>query len=160
MEINLVTRHLRIPMIVLLAMLLAGVPTAVTAADDEFRLPALEGRGTLEPSDLESGSTIIIFWASWSPRSRDIAERTNDIAEQWGGRATVLTVNFQEEADVAREFLGGELEVDTYLDTDGAFSKQHTMTSLPGLLIYRDGEVVFRGKLPADPSGLIAQALN
>lgn len=155
------TRQLRTSSIVLLAVLLCGLtPAAATAAEDDFRLPALDGRATLEPADLESGSTIMVFWASWSPRCRDIVDRTNAIAEDWGERATVVTVNFQEEADVARDFIGGELDVDTYLDSDGAFSKQHTMTSLPGLLIYRDGEVAFRGKLPADPSGLIAQALN
>lgn len=155
------TKQLRSSSIVLLAVLFCGLtPAAVTAAEDDFRLPALDGRATLEPADLESGSTIMVFWASWSPRCRDIVERTNAIAEDWGGRATVVTINFQEEADVARDFIGGELDVDTYLDSDGALSKQHTMTSLPGLLIYRDGEVAFRGKLPADPSGLIAQALN
>lgn len=157
------TRQFRAPAIVLLsAVLVMGLQPASAAAaeDDSFRLAALDGGGALEPSDLERGATILVFWASWSPRCRDIVDRANAIADEWGGRATIVTVNFQEEADVVRDFVGGELDVDTYLDSDGAFSKQHTMTSLPGLLIYRDGEVAFRGKLPADPSGLIAQALN
>ena len=146
-----------------LAALSMGVvlATAPALADEEtFRLAALDGSAALQPADVESGAVILVFWAGWSPRCRDIVERTNAIADEWGGRARVVTVNFQEESDAVRDFLDGKMKVKTYLDSDGAFSKQHTMTSLPGLLIYDDGEVAFRGKLPADPSGLIAQTLN
>lgn len=146
--------------VITLAAITAILPLAAAAAEGEFRLRSLDGGKTLEPGDLESGSVIIVFWAGWSPRCRDIVERTNDIVDEWSARARVITVNFQEEPDAVRDFIGGELNADVYLDTDGAFSKQHTMTSLPGLLIYRDGEVAFRGKLPADPGGLIGQTLN
>lgn len=141
-----------------IGLMLAATPVA--ADEETFRLSALDGGAALQPADVESGAVIMIFWAGWSPRCRDIVERTNAIADEWGGRARVITINFQEEPDAVRDFLDGELKVPTYLDGDGAFSKQHTMTSLPGLLIYDDGEVAFRGKLPADPSGLIAQTLN
>lgn len=146
-----------------LAALSIGIVVAMTpvvAQEDTFRLSALDGTAALQPADVESGTVIMVFWAGWSPRCRDIVERTNEIADEWGGRARVVTVNFQEESDAVRDFLDGKLKVKTYLDSDGAFSKQHTMTSLPGLLIYDDGEVAFRGKLPADPSGLIGQTLN
>ncbi len=139
--------------------LLVALPA--TAADgDSFRLEALNGGRALEPGDLESGAVIVVFWAGWSPRCRDIAERTNAIVEEWGDRARVITVNFQEDQETAQDFVGDSLNADTYLDEDGSFSKQHTMTSLPGLLIYRDGEVVFRGKLQLDSSGLIAHTLD
>ncbi len=139
--------------------LLAFLPAA-GAEGEPFRLESLDGRQVLEPSDLESGSAIIVFWAGWSPRCRNIVDRTNAIASEWGGRAAVLTVNFQESADEAQDFVGDRLNVPVFLDEDGSFSKQHTMTSLPGLLIYRDGEVAFRGKLPAEPDALIDQTLN
>ncbi len=145
------------------AVLMIGITMAIAPAvadEDTFRLSALDGGAALQPADIESGAVIMVFWAGWSPRCRDIVERTNAIADEWSGRARVVTVNFQEEPDAVREFLDGKLKVPTYLDSDGAFSKQHTMTSLPGLLIYEDGKVEFRGKLPADPSGLIAQTLK
>jgi len=149
----------RSTMLVVALVLALALPAA--AADGEaFQLEALDGSGTLEPGNLESGAVIMVFWAGWSPRCRDIVERTNEIVDEWSDRARVITVNFQEDRDAVAEFIDGELRANTYLDEDGSFSKQHTMTSLPGLLIYRDGEVAFRGKLLPDSSGLIAHTLD
>jgi len=88
-------------------------------------------------------------------------ERVNPIAQRWGSRARVLTVNFQEEAAVVQGFLGGKsLAAPVFLDADGAFSKKYAVATLPGLLVLKDGQVVFRGKLPDDPDRVIVEILH
>ncbi len=46
------------------------------------------------------------------------------------------------------------------MDPDGAFSKKHNIATLPGLLIVKDGQVAYRGKLPEDPDRVIADLLR
>ncbi|HEX5760663.1 MAG TPA: redoxin family protein [Thermoanaerobaculia bacterium] len=139
----------------LAALLAAPAPAAAQAV----RLTGLGGE-RLTDADLAQGTTIFIVWASWSPKSRDIVERVNPIASRWGGRARVVTVNFQEDRAAVEAFLAGKrLAVPTYLDRDGAFSKQYTVATLPGLLILKNGQVAFRGALPDDPDGVISGTL-
>jgi len=115
----------------------------------------------LAESDLSQGTSIIVVWASWSPRSRDIVERVNPIAQRWGGRARVMTVNFQEESSAVQGFLAGKsLAVPVFLDSDGAFAKKYAVATLPGLLIVKDGAAVYRGKLPDDPDKVIVELLH
>ncbi len=46
-----------------------------------------------------------------------------------------------------------------FLDPDGAFSKKHAVTTLPSLVVFKDGRSGYRGKLPEDPDSVIAQVL-
>ena len=133
---------------------------AVPAAAQGIRLQGLGGEQLAE-SDLSRGTTIVVVWASWSPRSRDIAARVNPLAQRWGGRARVVTVNFQEDRKAVESFLSGkDLGATVFLDSDGAFSKKYAMASLPGLLIIKDGQVVYRGKLPDNPDQVIGELLG
>jgi thiol-disulfide isomerase/thioredoxin len=142
------------------AILLALAVSAVPAAAQDFRLQGLRGE-RLGETDLAQGTTIVVVWASWSPRSRDIVERVNPIAQRWGGRARVVTVTYQEERQAVESFLAGKsLGATVFLDPDGAFSKKYAVTTLPGLLIVRDGQVVYRGRLPEDPDRVIADFLG
>jgi hypothetical protein len=50
--------------------------------------------------------------------------------------------------------------VPVYLDRDGEFSKAHAVTTLPGLVVFRDGAVRYQGKLPPDADGTVRDALN
>jgi len=133
---------------------------AVPAAAQGIRLQGLGGEQLAE-SDLSRGTTIVVVWASWSPRSRDIAARVNPLAQRWGGRARVVTVNFQEDRKAVESFLAGkDLGATVFLDSDGAFSKKYAMATLPGLLIIKDGQVVYRGKLPDNPDQVIGELLG
>ncbi len=144
----------------LLGTLLFVAVTAASAAGQGLRLHGLKGE-QLGESDLAQGTSIVVIWASWSPRSRDIVERVNPIAQRWGGRARVMTVNFQEDAPAVQGFLAGKsLAVPVFLDSDGAFSKKYAIATLPGLLIVKDGQVVYRGKLPDDPERTIVEFLG
>lgn len=139
-----------------LALLLLAAPLAA----QDFRLPGLQG-GQLTQSDLAQGATIVVVWASWSPKCRDIVQRVDAIEERWGDRARVVTVNFQEDRATAREFLSGQgLSAPVFLDEDGAFSKKNSVTTLPGLLVVRDGTTGYRGRLPDDPDRVIGEILQ
>lgn len=151
----------RHPLRSLTALLLAAaLLAAVPAAAQGLRLPGLSG-GSLAEGELSRGSTIIVVWASWSPRGRDIVPRVNAIASRWGGKARVITVNFQEDRETVESFLAGKgLAVPVYLDTDGAFSRKNAVTNLPGLLVIKDGETAYRAQLPDDPDAVLAEILG
>lgn len=135
-----------------LAILLVGAPSG---AQSGSALPGLNG-GSLNPSELGEGSHVLVVWASWSPRCRDIVPRVNEVAARIGGRARVATINFQEEPAAAEAFLAGKgLTVPVYLDRSGDFSKAHAVTTLPGLIVYRDGEVRFQGRLENDAAAQV-----
>ncbi len=143
----------------LLAVGLVAVSWTPALAQDAG-LPGLEG-GRLTEESLAEGDTIVVVWASWSPRSRNIGPRIAALAASWGKRARVITVNFQESAERARTFAREQkIEVPIYLDGDAAFAKRFAVTSLPFLLVLRDGEPAFAGKLPADPGPVIERALG
>ena len=139
--------------------LLAGLgPLAPASAQG----PVLQGLGgeRLSEADLAQGATIFIVWASWSPHSRDVVGRVNQVAQRWSGKARVVTVNFQEDRGAVESFLAGKnLGTAVYLDADGAFSKKYAVATLPGLLVIKDGRVAFSGKLPADPDRILVELL-
>jgi thiol-disulfide isomerase/thioredoxin len=140
--------------------LLAAFSTVARAVPDGVRLDGLRG-GELTSADLNRGAVVVVVWASWSPRCRDIAERANAIASRWGDKARVVTVDFQEDAPTVERFLSGQqLRPPVFLDRDGEFSKSMAVTSLPGLIVLRDGETKYSGKLPADVDSTLGDALR
>lgn len=144
----------------LLAVLLTTSAAPLRAADEGEALPGLDG-GRLSVSDLSEGQFIIVVWASWSPRSRNIGARVGAVAERWGERARVVTVNFQESREKAREFARKQgLRAPVFLDTDATFARRYAVTSLPFLLVLDDGKVAYSGRLPADPDPVIDRALG
>ena len=142
--------------------LLAGSMTAppIQGQGRGFSLEGLGG-GQIGQRDLDQGAVIVVVWASWSPRGRDIVPRVDGIVDRWGGQARVIMVNFQEDVAAVESFLRGKQpKAPVYLDRDGGFSKKYSVTHLPGLLIFKDGVTAFSGKLPADPNSLISQTLG
>lgn len=143
----------------MLALLVAAGTPQPLAAQPAWELPGLQG-GSLGSGDVARGATVMVVWAGWSPRCRDIVDRANALASRWGGKARVVMVDFQEEpAEVAAFLAGKGARVPVYLDGDGSFSKQHRVTTLPGLVVYRDGAVAYQGKLPDDPDAVLADLL-
>ncbi|MDX1996747.1 MAG: TlpA disulfide reductase family protein [Thermoanaerobaculia bacterium] len=140
-----------------LMLLLALFPAADAFAGN------LEGlrSGSLSDGDLAQGTTIVVVWASWSPKCRDIAERLNALEKRWGSRARVVSVNYQEKrADVEKFVDGAGLAVPVFLDPDADFSRKNSITTLPGLLVVRDGKPAYRGRFPDDPDKLLGEVLN
>ncbi len=140
-----------------LALLLLAIVTI--GADQDFRLPGASG-GSLTPASLAKGDTILVVWASWSPSCRDLPERIAKLERQWAGKARIVTVNFQEDKRIVTDYLAkSPLAAPTYLDGDGRFAKAHAVTTLPGLLVFRDGRQVLKGKLGPDSPRAISKAL-
>jgi thiol-disulfide isomerase/thioredoxin len=130
------------------------------AAAQEVHLQGLRGE-RLGDGDLAKGTTIVILWTSWSPHSRDIVARVNPLSQRWGGKARVVTVNFEEERGAVERFLAGKgFDVPAFLDSDGVFARRYSVATLPGLLIIRDGQVVYKGRLPDDPDSVISDFLG
>ncbi len=157
------TRH-GLAVTLTLALASASMPAASVAQDDApgRDRPALEGLDgeRLTAADLEQGSTLLVVWASWSPRCRDLAARIDRLAEAWSGEARVASVVFQGDPATVREtVVRDRLSTPVYLDVTGDFSKRHAVTTLPMLLIFRDGELAFRGKLAANPDAVIERIL-
>lgn len=152
----------RVVTTLLMALLVLGAVATPPASGQGrgFSLEGLSG-GQIQQRDLNQGAVIVVVWASWSPRGRDIVARTNQIADRWGGQARVIMVNFQEDKATVEGFVrGSQAKAPIYLDRDGAFSKNYSVTHLPGLLIFKDGVTAFSGKLPPDADSLIAQTLG
>jgi thiol-disulfide isomerase/thioredoxin len=147
-------------LLALLALAALAFGVAAVAGAQEVRLRGLGGE-ELRDADLASGTTIIVVWASWSPRGRDVVDRVNALAGRWGRQARVITVNFQEDRATVEGFLAGKgLRAPVFLDTDGAFAKRYAVTNLPGLLVLQNGEVAYRNRLPDDPDAVLAEIVR
>ncbi|HVT57560.1 MAG TPA: TlpA disulfide reductase family protein [Thermoanaerobaculia bacterium] len=152
-------RFSKIAPVALAAMLATTLALAGQAAP-EVRLTGLHGE-LLSGAEIAQGTTIIVVWATWSPRSRDIVERINPLASRWVAKARVVTIDFQEDRRAVESFLAGKsLAVPVFFDADGAFSKRYAVATLPGLLILKDGHVLYHGKLPEDPDRVISELLR
>ena len=148
----------RLLVLVALGALVLGVASLADAQD--VRLRGLGGE-QLRDADLAQGTTVIVIWASWSPRGRDVVPRVNALAERWGRQARVITVNFQEDRGTVEGFLGGQgLRVPVFLDPDGAFAKRYAITNLPGLLVIQNGETAYRNRLPDDPDAVLGEIIR
>jgi thiol-disulfide isomerase/thioredoxin len=143
--------------LVLLAM---GALVRLASAQEVVTLSCLGGE-RLSETDLARGATIVVVWASWSPRSRDIVQRVGPIVSRWSGSARVVTVNFQEERQAVDGFLAGKgFGAPVCMDPEGVFSRKYNVATLPGLLVIKDGQVAYRGKLPDDADRVIADLLR
>ncbi len=143
-----------------LLLALSALPGSPAGAQQGGALPGLAG-GQLSSADLAQGTHIVVIWASWSPRCRDIAPRVNQLAQKFAGQGRVVTVNFQEEVQAVEDFVRQHpFDAPVYLDRDGEFSKGHAVTALPGLIVVRKGEVVFQGRLAAEAETQVRDLLR
>jgi thiol-disulfide isomerase/thioredoxin len=142
------------------ALLLVLLSNAFAASAQEIHLTGLAGE-RLSDADLAQGTTIVVVWASWSPRSHDIVERMQPLAGRWRAQAKIMTVDFEEDRKVVEAFLAGKtLGLPVFLDTEGAFSKKYAVATLPGLLVVKEGKTLYHGKLPEDPDRLLATLIH
>ena len=140
-----------------LTLALAALPALVRAETVDL---TCVGGGRLTDADLGHGTAIVVVWASWSPRCHGIAERVGSLASRWGGRARVVTVNFQEDGTAVERFVGKGLGAPVCLDPDGTFSHNYKLATLPGLVVIKDGQVAYHGKLSEDSDQVLGGILH
>jgi thioredoxin 1 len=96
--------------------------------------------GNWEEQVLEAdGPVLVDFWAGWCPPCRKIAPLVDDLAREFSGRVKV-----------------GKLDVDQSPDT----AARYGITSIPTLLVFKDGQVVDQrvGALPREELRLMLDA--
>ncbi|MEJ2085564.1 MAG: hypothetical protein P8Y44_07780 [Acidobacteriota bacterium] len=141
-------------------LLLCSLAVLLAAQGRPYRLQGLSG-DSLEAADLSRGVHIVVIFASWSPRGKDVVDQSNQIHDRWSSQAKVILINFQEERSEVEAFLSGKSsKAAVYLDQDGSFSKRYSVTHLPGLLILKDGTAAFSGRLTKDSDAVISQTLG
>ena len=86
----------------------------------------------------KTGVTLVDFWAEWCGPCKMITPMINELAAEFDGQATVAKVNADENQDLLA---------------------QHNVSSLPSLLVFKNGEEVnrFIGITPKDE---LAAAIN
>lgn len=81
---------------------------------------------------------VVDFWAEWCPPCRMISKSLAELAEEFGERMVVATINSDENPKTTRAY---------------------GVMSLPTLLVFREGEVV-GSIVGARPKATLRQALN
>lgn len=144
------------------ALCLVALLGVASPAAADWSLPRFGGGDPLQPGAVGSGLVIVVVWTTWSPRGRNIVERLNRIQADWGDRARVVSVVFQESPEAIGRFLEGkQLKVPVFLDSGNAeFSKRHNVTQVPRLLVFKDGLTAVNVNLTDDPNPLISGALQ
>ncbi|MGQ3478217.1 thioredoxin [Paenibacillus sp. TY11] len=71
-------------------------------------------------SNINSGVTLVDFWAPWCPPCQVQLPIVNELAEDLAGQATVAKVNVDEEIELAQQF---------------------GVRSIPTLLLFKDGKL-------------------
>lgn len=146
--------------LLLLAVLAMANAAVAMGQESELTLNGLDG-GKLHESELLKQTTLVVVWASWSPHCRDIPEQVAALSREWGGKARVVTLDFEEEPRTVRAFLAKKpMHAPVFLDTEGAFSKKYGVTSLPGLVVFKGGHAVYRGRYPNDPTAVLRPLLH
>jgi len=139
---------------VFLFLALLAVASMPALAEEISPLVTLDGDAVT--NDLASGDLIAVFFASWSPKCRGVVEQANSLQTRWGSRAKVVLVAFQEDAGEVESFLVGKSpRVQVLRDPRGSFSKKHGVTTLPSLVVVKDGVTAFSGRFPAEPNSIL-----
>jgi hypothetical protein len=144
------------------AICLVALLAVVSPAAAQWSLPRLGGGAPLNQSAIATGLVIAVVWTTWSPRGGNIVERLNRIEREWGSRARVVSVVFQETPEAVERFLQGKtLTVPVFLDSGNAeFSKRYNVSQVPRLLVFKDDVTVVNVNLTDDPDPLIRGALE
>lgn len=145
----------------LLLAVLVGIGFAPRGAEAQGGNLAAFSGAPLTQAELGQGTKVLVFFTTWSPHCKDVFSRIGALEQRWGSRSEIIAVNFQEDRDAVSAFLGNRPpRTRTVMDVDGALAKKHGITTLPALLVLRNGEVLFSGKLPADPDSVLSRLLG
>lgn len=127
-------------------------------AREGLRAPPLRGQlltgAELDTAALSGEVVVVAFWASWCGPCRKEAPELRALAEQYGDRIHLLSINAGEPLAVAKAS-AAEIGVagTVVLDVDGRLQSAFEITAIPLLLVI-DGSGVIRYRGHALPSDL------
>ena len=144
----------------------ATIPSALIGRSvPETELPALEGlvRGGravpgVKPSDFKGAVTLVNVWASWCVPCHDEAPILQQMAQD--GRFRIVGINYKDQADNARRFLGryGNPFVAVGADGNGRAAIDWGVYGVPETFVVgRDGRIAYKLVGPITADNLAAQ---
>ncbi|PWU21451.1 MAG: hypothetical protein C5B50_01625 [Verrucomicrobia bacterium] len=94
---------------------------------------------------LEGKVVLVAFWGTWSVPCRKYISQWNSAQKKFGEKIVVLGVSSEPEQD-AMAMADPKVEFPVALDTDGSFSREMGVTSIPYVLVVdRKGIVRYQG---------------
>lgn len=133
-----------------------GPANAATGAGPapNFTLKSLTGKN-LKLSEMTGNVVLINFWASWCGPCREEMPLLNALHKKYEPLGfTVLGVNVEEQADMARGFLNDfPVDFPVLLDNKNQVSKLYNVVAMPTTVVVdRDGNMRFlhKGYKPGD----------
>lgn len=117
------------------------------ALPDDFKLSALEGKGTVKPADLKGKKVVLQFFASWCEGCSEVMTQLNPMVEGMDG-VKFMPVSVDESMAEAREYFAKKPKVKAlkklaYLDNDTKLASALDVKALPAIVIVDgDGKIV------------------
>ena len=139
--------------------LLLACPLLLASAASAWQLDRLDG-DPLGQEAFEDGLILVVVWAPWSPRCADVRSRIQSLRDRWESEAELISVVFQEPEGLEEILEQEKLDAPVFIDRKGEFARAHSVSSLPGLLVFESGKLIYRGGLAADPGPVIERALE
>lgn len=125
----------------------------------DFRLPKLNGEGTIAVSDLRGSPVVLNFWASWCGPCKQEAPLLAATEKQWRSRGVVfLGVDSEDNRDGAKVFEGEYgIGYESAFDPSGTLKVQYGVLAYPETF-FIDRKGVIRAKFvgPIDAESLNA----
>ncbi|MHB8763953.1 MAG: TlpA disulfide reductase family protein [Deferrisomatales bacterium] len=133
----------------------------------DFTLPRFDGTPLTLSQSLGARATVVVFWATWSPRSASVLSDMQIFYRKHGGGALqVVAVNVEHEtwdpsdAPRLREYLDGEgVAYPVVVDTDLAVFAGLGLNTVPSSVLL-DAEGVIVELLPSYPDHLRVEFLE
>lgn len=128
-------------------------------------LKRLDGSETLVKEALGDGVVIVSFWATWCKPCQSELDALLDIEEQWKEKVRVVAISTDDSratAKVRSLVKGKRWPYDVLLDSNRTLFKALNLTSIPFVLVVKNGETVYShtGYTPGNERILVQKALE
>ncbi len=113
------------------------------APPPDFQVPTSQGSRPL--SQLRGKPVVINFWATWCPPCTSELPYFERLAQRYGDRIRIITVDWNEPPDVALDYLRGQgLDLSLISDRQGKIYKAYSLSEVPDTVVLdSDGKVAY-----------------
>ncbi|WP_374961666.1 TlpA family protein disulfide reductase [Spongiibacter tropicus] len=123
--------------------------------------------GSFDLANYRGKVVYLDFWASWCGPCRASFPFMNRLVSEYGDDLAVVTINLDEDADSAREFIEEfQPTFPVFHDPDGIFAKQYKVAGMPNSYLFdRRGQLLlkhigFTKSTPDELDGKIRSAIQ